>query len=128
VDDFWGTRSWVQWTNEIHKVLPEFPIQEVPPDHPIRHIMFPVEGEVEQVTNIQNWLRTGNTSEQGEDSLSVDFRAISDDKGRIVVIMTHNTDIGDSWEREGENHEFFEAFSPKGYALGVNVLLYSMTH
>jgi len=42
--------------------------------------------------------------------------------------MTHNTDMGDSWEREGENHEFFERFSPKGYALGVNVLLYSLTH
>jgi hypothetical protein len=127
VDDFWGTRSWVQWSNEIHKVLPEFPITEVPADHPIRHMMFPVD-DVLQVTNIQNWLRTGNTSEQGEDSLTVDFRAISDEKGRILVVMTHNTDIGDSWEREGENHEFFEAFSPRGYALGINVLLYSLTH
>ncbi len=53
---------------------------------------------------------------------------IADDHGRIMVVMTHNTDIGDSWEREGEDRDFFERFSPPGYALGVNVLLYSMTH
>jgi hypothetical protein len=43
-------------------------------------------------------------------------------------VMTHNTDIADSWEREGENVEYFRRFSPDGYALGVNVLLYAMTH
>ena len=45
-----------------------------------------------------------------------------------MVVMTHNSDFGDTWEREAESHEFFEMFSPKGYALGVDVLLYSMTH
>ena len=53
---------------------------------------------------------------------------ISDERGRAMVIMTHNTDIGDSWERESESQEFFQSFSPRGYALGVNVLLYSLTH
>ena len=50
---------------------------------------------------------------------------IADDAGRIMVLMTHNTDIGDSWEREGEDHEFFLQFSPDGYALGINVVLYA---
>jgi hypothetical protein len=45
-----------------------------------------------------------------------------------MVVMTHNTDIGDSWERESENREFFERFSPQGYALGVDVVLYALTH
>jgi hypothetical protein len=41
--------------------------------------------------------------------------------------MTHNTDIADTWEREGENQDYFDLFSPSGYALGVNVFLYAMT-
>jgi hypothetical protein len=130
VDDFWGNAGWAQWSNEIHKALPEdkFPIQEVPLDHPIRHQMFNIL-EVKQTTNIQNWRRTHNVHERGmEESPHANFRMIADQKGRIVVVMTHNTDTGDSWEREGEDHEFFVEFSPPGYSLGMNVLLYAMTH
>ena len=53
---------------------------------------------------------------------------IADAKGRIMVLMTHNTDIGDSWEREGEDHEYFLQFSLNGYSLGINVVLYALTH
>ena len=127
VDDFWGTPGWNQWSEQIHKALPEYRIVDIPVEHPIRHMLFPID-EVEQVTNINNWLRTHNTSERGDDSPHANFRGIADDNGRLMVVMTHNTDFGDSWERESESREFFERFSPKGYALGVNVLLYSMTH
>ena len=48
--------------------------------------------------------------------------------GRIMVLMTHNTDVADSWEREGEDPGFFYQFSPSGYALGIDVLLHAMTH
>jgi hypothetical protein len=54
--------------------------------------------------------------------------AISDPHGRVMGLMTHNTDIADSWEREGEQLEYFYAFSPNGYALGMNVAMYMMTH
>jgi len=127
VDDFWGTPAWEQWSNEIHKALPEYRIVDIPVDHPMRHMLYPV-AEVEQVTNINNWLRTHNTSERGDDSPHANFRGIADDQGRLMVVMTHNTDFGDSWERESESREFFERFSPKGYALGIDVLLYSLTH
>jgi len=127
VDDFWGSAAWEQWSGEIHKALPEFPIVDIPPEHAIRHEMFSI-GDIKQTTNIQNWRRTGNTSERGSDSAQVDFKMIADEKGRIMVVMTHNTDTGDSWEREGEDHEFFVEFSPPGYSLGMNVLLYAMTH
>jgi uncharacterized protein DUF4159 len=128
VDDFWGSAAWKQWSEQIHMALPEYPIVEVPPGHSIRHEMFDI-SQVKQVTNIQNWRRTGgDTRERGDDSPQADFRMIADDKGRIMVVMTHNTDIGDSWEREGEDHEFFLQFSPAGYSLGVNVLLYAMSH
>ena len=127
VDDFWGTPAWEQWSGEIHKALPEFPIVDVPPDHAIRHEMFNIT-DVKQTTNIQNWRRTGNTQERGNDSPHANFRMMADEKGRIMVVMTHNTDTGDSWEREGEDHEFFVEFSPPGYSLGMNVLLYAMSH
>jgi hypothetical protein len=46
----------------------------------------------------------------------------------LIVLMTHDTDIADAWEREGEDVRFFYQFSPEGYAVGLNVLLYAMTH
>ena len=49
-----------------------------------------------------------------------------DDRGRIMVVMTHNTDFGDAFEREGDNHQYFLAFAPEGYAFGVNAIVYSM--
>jgi hypothetical protein len=127
VDDFWGTESWVQWTDEMRRVLPEFAAVEVPATDPIRGTLFTLD-EIEQVTSIQNWHATHNTSERGDDSPHADFREIADAKGRIMVVMTHNTDIGDAMEREGEDPEFFADFSPKGYALATNIVLYAMTH
>jgi hypothetical protein len=109
-------------------VLPDHKIVDIPPDHPVRHTMFDLK-EIPQVTAIQNWRGTGySTSERGADSPHPNFRAIADDKGRIMVLMTHNTDIADSWERESEDREFFLQFSPDGYAVGLNVVLYALTH
>jgi hypothetical protein len=131
VDDFWGTAAWEHWSRELEKVLDpvEFPVQDVPPADPIFHAQFSVD-HVPQITNIGYWRRTGgsDTSERGADSDEVHFRAIRDRGGRIMVVMTHNTDVADSWEREGEDPAFFEQFSPAGYALGINVLLHAMTH
>jgi hypothetical protein len=128
VDDFWGTPAWQQWTEQIHLALPEAQIVDVPLEHPLRHSLFNV-NRMPQVTNLQFWRRSGGeTRERGEDSPYADLRMITDDNGRIMVLMTHNTDIGDSWEREGEDHEFFLQFSPDGYALGVDALLYAMSH
>ena len=56
------------------------------------------------------------------------MRAVLDEHGNVMVLMTHNTDISDAWEREGEDPRFFYSFSPDGYAVGINVVLYAMTH
>ncbi len=128
VDDFWGTHAWDVWAAEMRKVLPEYSIVDVPAAHPIRHMFFEVP-QIPQVTSINFWRASGGaTSERGPDSPHPDFRMIADAKNRIMVLMTHNTDIGDSWEREGEDHEFFLQFSPAGYSLGINVVLYALTH
>ena len=70
----------------------------------------------------------GGTSEQGEDSAIAHARIISDATGRVMVLMTHNTDIGDSWEREGDDPRLLLRLRGRGYAFGINVLLYSLTH
>ncbi len=128
VDDFWGSSAWSQWSSQISRVLPEFRIVDIPHEHPLRHTMFDI-NTVPQVTNINFWRRMGgDTRERRGDSPYANLRMIADENGRIMIVMTHNTDIGDSWEREGEDHEFFLQFSPAGYSLGVNVLLYAMTH
>lgn len=130
VDDFWGSRAWDQWTREIGRVLPpnRYPIFRIPLDHPIMHTLYDVK-KIEQVSSIQFWARSrGNVSERGRDSPGSNFRGIADERGRLMVVMTHNTDIADTWEREGENKEYFNRFSPEGYAIGVNIVLYGMTH
>ena len=129
-DDSWGSNQWRNWVAQIAKVLPpeEFPIVDIPLEHPIFRSQFEV-SEIPQIPNIGFWLRTGGqTSEQGFDSATPYFRGIFDAKGRLLVMMTHNTDIADSWEREGEDVGYFYTFGPKGYAFAINAVLYAMTH
>ena len=100
---------------------------DIPERDTIFHMLYDVK-EVPQVPAITFWQRNGGTSERGADSAHVNFRGIADDRHRLMVVMTHNTDIADTWEREGEDQEYFRKFSPAGYALGVNIVLYAMTH
>jgi Domain of unknown function (DUF4159) len=130
VDDFWGEEAWWQWVEEIQRVLPktEFPIRQVTPEHPLFRAFFQV-SRVPQIPSIAHWRRTGGeTSERGAESAIPQMYAISDAHGRVMVLMTHNTDISDAWEREGEDPRFFYQFSPDGYAVGINVMMYTMTH
>ncbi len=131
VDDFWGTYAWEHWEREIRKVLPagQYPIFDVPPDHTMRHMLYDIE-KIPQIPSIQHWRRSWGegTSERGQDSAEPHLRAIADEKGRILVVMTHNTDIADGWEREAEEYEFFYRFSPEAYALAINIVLYALSH
>jgi hypothetical protein len=129
VDDFWGEWAWRQWSEEIGRVLPEYSIVDIAPDHMLMHALYEVP-EIVQVPSIQFWRRNGrrHTSEQGANSATPHFRGIFDEHGRPLVLMTHNTDIADGWEREGEDDDFFYQFSPESYALGINIVLYSMSH
>jgi hypothetical protein len=129
-DDFWGTAALDSFESELARVLPplEYPTTDIPLEHPIFRTMFPLT-EIPQIPSIQHWRRSGGgTSERGQDSAHVNFKGIADRQGRLMVLMTHNTDISDAWEREAEDPRFFYEFSPKGYAVGINVVLYSLTH
>ena len=129
-DDFWGSRAWGVWEREIAKVLPpgQFPIVDIPVTHAMFQTVYSVK-RILQVPAISQWRRSGGeTSERGHDSAVVNTRGIFDEKGRLMVLMTHNTDISDTWEREGEDVEYFYRFSPEGYAIAINVMVYAMTH
>ncbi len=130
VDDFWGDYAWQIWESGIRKVLPEtvtYPIIDIPLDHPLFRTVFPVD-HISQIPSINYYLATGDTSERQGASRPAHIRGIFDHRGRLMVLMTHNTDFGDSWERETMSHDYFLRFSVDGYAFGVDALVYAMTH
>jgi len=130
VDDFWGEYAWTLWESQIRKVFPSgtHPIRDLPLEHPLFHQVHSI-AKIPQIPSIDHWLSTGGgTSERFADSATPHVRAILDDHDRIMVLMTHNTDFGDAFERESMNHQYFLTFSVDGYAFGINALVYSMTH
>ena len=132
VSDYHGTFAQEQFDEEIGRVLPpdEYPAVDLtPPDHPIWHTMFNVT-HLPQIASIQAWRRTGGGTVErwNESGAPPDARGIADAHGRLMVVMIHNSDIPDPWEREGEDTQYFFTFSPDAYAIGINIVLYSMTH
>jgi hypothetical protein len=130
VDDYWGSYAMQNWLSQLARVLPpsEYPVEDIPLDHPIFKSMFEVK-VLPQIPSIQFWRTSGGgTSERGTDSTTPTVRGVIDHHGNVIVLMTHNTDISDAWEREGEDPRFFYKFSPDGYAVGINVVLYALTH
>ena len=133
LDDFWGDSEWANAAHVLKQVFPERSFAELPLDHPIYHCVFQInsKGQVPNYRQGEASQYDGVTWEPFHDGdvRTVHHRVIYDDKGRIMVIATHNTDNGDGWEREGENHYYFENFSEKiAYPLGINIIFYAMTH
>jgi hypothetical protein len=131
VDDFWGSYAWDNWEAQISKALPpaQFRNVDLEKTHPIFRTLYELRNGVPQVPSIGFWRGSGGgTSERYADSADVHARGILNASGRVLVLQTHNTDISDSWEREGEDTRYFYEFSVEGYAVAMNVLLYAMTH
>ena len=128
-DDFWGEYAWHVWESAIRKVLPaaSFPIVDLSPDHPIFHMLYEVK-RLPQIPSINFWFGSGYATSERLDSTEPHARAINNGDGHIMVLMTHNTDFGDAFEREGDNRAYFERFATEGYSFGINVILYAMTH
>jgi hypothetical protein len=131
VSDYHGTWAKAQFDEELGRVLPrsEYPIVDLtPPNHPLWNTFFPVKS-LPQMASIQTWRRTGGTLERwNDDGGGPSARGIADAHGRLMVVMVHNTDMPDAWEREGEDPEYFYRFSPESYAVGIDIVLYAMTH
>ena len=117
---------------EIKRVFPDRPIVDLPRSHAIFHCVFDIPNDLNIQCPAIPWgvasQYTGRTWER-EDAQEVHIRGIYDDKGRLCVIICHNTDNGDGWEREGESEYYFREFSEKkAYPLGINIIFYAMTH
>jgi hypothetical protein len=131
VDDFWGDYQWENFYQQIKRVFPEREPEELPVDHDIFKCVYQLK-EKPQVPSIHSWPGPGSNitwEEHGGDSRTVHYKAIFDDNKRMMAIICHNTDLGDGWEREGENEDYFHEFSEKkSYPMGINIVTYAMTH
>ena len=130
VDDFWGEAEWFNFYTEIKRVFPNREPIELPPEHPIFHCVYdlPEKPQVPSIGAAQYGRSQGITWER-DDAREVHYKGIFDDEGRMMVIICHNTDLGDGWEREGEDPWYFKEFSEKkAYPLGINIVFYAMTH
>ena len=127
-DDFWGSYAWSHWERELRKVLPasEYPIIDVPMNHSIFHTLFDAK-RFPQIPSI-GWVYSG--TDVGARCRQRDGQRARRRRceGRIIVFISHNTDFGDSYERESDDPTYFYNFSVEGYAIGINILLYAMTH
>lgn len=131
MDDFWAPAAWRHVREVMEQVLPGRAPQELTLDHDIFQVPYPLK-EMPQVPSILAW-RSGETFENWHEGPQEDeaphFYGMHDAKGRLVALLCHNNDIGDGWEREGDNREYFEKFSNKvSYPLGINIITYAMTH
>ncbi len=112
VDDFWGEYARQHFLAQMKRVFPEpqYEAAELPFEHEIFRCVYRLK-EKPQVPSIGTWQWSGLTWEDhGAGSETVHFMGINDDKGRLMAIICHNTDLGDGWEREGESEEYFHLF------------------
>lgn len=122
-DDFHGTREWQVFLASMNRVFPDRPIVEIESGDAIFHTVFDL-NERFQVPGAQ-FLETGLIYEH--DGVVPHWRGIYDDKGRLMVAICNNMDLGDSWEH-ADDPEYPEKFSSLGIRLGVNYVIYAMSH
>jgi hypothetical protein len=118
--DFWGEPEWEYVEGLFREIAPESRFEELPITHPLYRSVFYIR-EKAQVPNIHVGMKVPNTQ--------IHHRVLMDPKGRLMVMALHNSDDSDGWEREGENHDYFEKYSEKiAYPLAINIVFYVMTH
>ncbi len=122
-DDFHGTVEWETFVESMKRVFPDRSIVDLPDSNPIFHSVYDLDQRY-QVPGEQ-YLYTHQIAEN--DGFQARWRGIYDDKGRVVVAICHNMDLGDSWEH-ADNPNYSEQYSALGFRIGVNYLVYAMTH
>ncbi len=123
VDDFHGSFEWQVFYESMHRVFPDRPIVEVQATDPVFHVLYDVDRSV-QIPGIQ-YLWSGQTFER--DGVEPHWRGIYDDKGRLMVLINFNMDLGDAWEHADEPR-YPEHWTALAYRFGINYIIYAMTH
>jgi Domain of unknown function (DUF4159) len=122
-DDFHGQSEWREFETRIQKVFPEYQIRDIPDDDPIFHSVY----DLQQKYQIPGQAHLRSGYKNGPSGVGAHWRAIYDDKNRILVAITYNSDVGDAWEWADDPY-YPEKFSDLAIRLGVNYIIYSMTH
>jgi hypothetical protein len=131
VDDFWGYEEWDTFYTAFKQIFPNREAEELPLTHDIFHIVFDlkIKPQIPSVGAALEGRSRGITYEHQPGSEHVHYKGVKDDKGRLMMVICHNTDLGDGWEEEGTDPWYFKEFSEKyAYPLGINIIFYAMTH
>jgi hypothetical protein len=123
-DDFHGSVEWEIFLRSMKRVFPDREIVDLEDRDPIFHAIYDLDQKI-QVPGASPWFGRGVTYEQ--DGYVPRWRGIYDDHGRLMVAICHNMDLGDSWEH-ADNPEYPAKFSDLGIRIGVNYVVYAMTH
>ena len=122
-DDFHGTREWDIFMASMQRVYPDRQIIDIPDNDPIFHSIYDLDNRY-QVPGAQ-YLYTGRTYER--DGYEAKWRGIYDDRGRLLVAICHNMDLGDAWEY-ADSPQYDEKFAGLAFRIVSNYVVYSMTH
>lgn len=123
VDDFHGEREWAIFTASLNRVFPDRPVVDIPDKDPIFHTLYDID-EKFQVPGAQ-YFETGLTYEH--EGKVPHWRGVYDDKGRIMVAICHNMDLGDAWEHSDEAR-YKEKWASLAYRIAMNYFIYDLTH
>ena len=122
-DDFHGTREWAVFLLSMRRVFPDRPIVEIENKDAIFHTIF----NLDERYQVPGWVNYPFYKTYEFDGYEPHWRGIYDDKGRLMVAICFDMDLGDSWEH-ADNPEYPEKYSALGIRIGVNYVVYAMTH
>ena len=123
VDDFHGAADWERFMSGMLMVFPDRPIEDLTDKDEIFHVLYDL-SERFQVPGEQ-FVSTGRTYEK--DGYVAEWRGIRDDRGRVMVAICHNMHLGDAWEW-ADDPRYPEKFASLAFRIGINYVMYGMTH
>jgi hypothetical protein len=129
-DDFHGAFEWQMFQDRIKQVFPDRPIVEIPDNDPIFHTVYDLDDryQIAGAEHLGLGYKRPPVGYAGQgDGKGAHWRGIYDDKGRVMIAISFNSDVGDSWEW-ADSPEYPEKFSALGIRIGVNYIIYAMTH
>ena len=125
IDDFWGLEQRGAVEEEMSKIFPDRQMGKLSLDHKVFHTFFDVD-TVMQIPNVNNACSGRRTWEQRSEIDPMIF-GISDDAGRLMVLITYNYDLGDAWEWM-DLECYPQEYTGQAYRMGLNFMIYAATH